>query len=778
MAKILRWFPWRYIVSRVARARGLVDPIKVLSRLESFAQPLEVKEPLELLRAGMVFHARGLLNTSAIQHNLDWIWPYWVERQYDPNDISFIPRSFSITHVNLTHRNWTAIGLPDVDQLPIVDPRGLVTPFWDGWSLDAWVLADDGRRLVPSRLLEVEQELSCCDERGACAMAVVTTSERDGLALTSRVDAVDHDGQAELSIVHTATADSPAWLVVALRPYNPEGVSFVHRLSLDEDRSGWTVDRKRNVRFEEPVERHRFSTYREGDVHVQLPEPGDREEVECGVGMATAAALFRLEPGTPRTLHVAMPLLARAELRRFKPFRRAARQGACESWMQALDGHCRLETAHQPTRFLYDAAIRSVVLHSPGEVYPGPYTYKRFWFRDASFILHALVCAGFFDRVERAIAGFPARQTRKGFFLSQEGEWDSNGEALWILERYSTLSGRTLPKGWYHPVEAGARWIVGMRVSSDGDAPHAGLLPPGFSAEHLGPNDYYYWDDFWGVAGLRSAAVLLERMDRGEEARRFRAEADDLMAAVERSVAQVSERLGKPAVPASPYRRLDAGAIGSLAVSYPLTLWPARDPRLLGTAEHLMSRCLFGGGFFQDVIHSGINPYLTLHLAQVLIRAGDPRALDLVRAVARLASPTGQWPEAIHPRTGGGCMGDGHHVWAAAEWLLVIRNSLVREEGEELVLGSGLAPEWLEAGEVAFGPAPTPWGPVRVRFVPRGEEVEVTWEGGWRGPAPPVAVRLPSAEERTAAPGDGRVTVRRSGPVEVAPPPTEPVGAS
>ncbi len=75
----------------------------------------------------------------------------WVERQYDPEDVSFIPREFSITHVNLTHRNWTGCGLPDVDRIPIVDPRGLVTPFWAGWSLDAWVLAEDDRRLVPSR---------------------------------------------------------------------------------------------------------------------------------------------------------------------------------------------------------------------------------------------------------------------------------------------------------------------------------------------------------------------------------------------------------------------------------------------------------------------------------------------------------------------------------------------------------------------------------------------------------------------------------------------------
>ena len=55
----LRWFPWKQIVSRAARGRGFVDPVKLLSRLESFAQPLEVKEPLEILRAGMVFHARN-----------------------------------------------------------------------------------------------------------------------------------------------------------------------------------------------------------------------------------------------------------------------------------------------------------------------------------------------------------------------------------------------------------------------------------------------------------------------------------------------------------------------------------------------------------------------------------------------------------------------------------------------------------------------------------------------------------------------------------------------
>ena len=95
----------------------------------------------------------------------------------------------------------------------------------------------------------------------------------------------------------------------------------------------------------------------------------------------------------------------------------------------------------------------------------------------------------------------------------------------------------------------------------------------------------------------------------------------------------------------------------------------------------------------------------------------------MIETVARLASPTGQWPEAIHPHTGGGCMGDGQHGWAAAEWVMMIRNLFVREEGDRLIVGSGLFEEWFESDEdICFGPTLTPWGPVTVRIVrPAGE---------------------------------------------------------
>jgi hypothetical protein len=254
---------------------------------------------------------------------------------------------------------------------------------------------------------------------------------------------------------------------------------------------------------------------------------------------------------------------------------------------------------------------------------------------------------------------------------------------------------------------------------------------------------------------LRAAAKLLALAGDERGATANLARADDLLGGILSSLERVAQRIGRPAMPASPYRRLDSGAIGSLAAGYPLQILSPRDPRLVDTARFIVSNCLVGGGFFQDIIHSGVNCYLTLHLAQVLLRAGDARGLEHVREIARLASPTGQWPEAVHPRTGGGCMGDGHHVWAAADWFLMTRNAFLREEGDALVIGSGVLPEWLEGRRwIRFGPAPTTFGPVSVEIDPREGAPLVNWSGAWRHEAPLVEIRLPGLEPVTVAPGE------------------------
>jgi hypothetical protein len=166
------------------------------------------------------------------------------------------------------------------------------------------------------------------------------------------------------------------------------------------------------------------------------------------------------------------------------------------------------------------------------------------------------------------------------------------------------------------------------------------------------------------------------------------------------------------------------------------------------------------GGFFQEIGHSGINPYLTLHVAQALLRSGDARHFNLVKVVAGLASSTGQWPEAVHPQTRGGCMGDGQHIWAAAEWIVMMRNLFVREEGDRLILCSGLPAEWLGAGRLSFGPTPTRFGLISVTVRPRPGAIDVEWTARWHHDAPPIEIRLPGYQRALAPAGADRVSLK------------------
>lgn len=726
-----QWHLWSFLLRRFARAQGFLDPITVLSNLQRFGKPSEVWVPTELLRSGAILQARGLMNSQAIQHNLDWIWPYWVKRQFDPTDNSFIPRAFSIAHINLTHRNWTALGLPDFPEFPLVDPRGLVTPHYDGWSVDSWILKENQVHLIPSCLLEAKQEL-LFDNR----LAVESFFESEGASLLSRAEVISENGSPVCRMTYNVLSDSKAWFAVAVRPYNPEGVSFVNDIRLLSGKNGWKIDSKHELILDQAPSRYAFSNYAAGDVFAGiLKNSANAAQVQCEVGMAGAVALYEIEPNVKREFTVRAPLVSGEKNHAL----------ALGDWGSSLQGHCQLRIPDKHFQFLYDAALRTLVLHSPGDIFPGPYTYKRFWFRDAAFILHAMLCVGLTSRVKKGLEGFFHRQTVLGHFLSQDGEWDSNGQALWMLGQFCRFTDQKPEANWYAAIRLGAQWIQRKRVARQKDPLHSGLLPAGFSAEHLGPNDFYYWDDFWGIGGLQAAADMMESMGDKDSAGKFRAEAEEFMRCVENSLEAVKSRLEHEAMPASPTRRMDAGAVGSLAVGYPLQLWKASDARLLGTADFLLAKCFLKGGFYQEISHSGVNAYLTLHVAQVFLRAGDSRFMDLAKAIAFMASPTGQWPEAIHPITGGGCMGDGQHVWAAAEWVLLIRNMFVREEDNHtaLILCSGIPDAWIKKGEkIFFGSAPTAFGKISVTLT-RDENIRISWEAHWHKEQPPIEIHLP-----------------------------------
>ncbi|AQT70140.1 oligosaccharide amylase [Anaerohalosphaera lusitana] len=756
----LKWLPWKLFISKAAKRHGFLDPISLWSYFQRFAQPSEVAGPMELVRASAMFHARGLINSRAIPQNSDWVWPWWVHRQFNPAEEAFIPRAFSLTYINLTERNWTAAGLPGYDYLPIVDPTGLVTPHWDGWSIDFWLVDSKGNVMAPSRRREdVQQRLFYGKD-----IAVATRFSPDGHKLLSTMNVELQDGVPQCAIRLRGSMSEEGYIAASVRPCNSEGISFVHEIAFKDGRT-WKINSKDTINFETPADVSLGSKYEQGDVANQLTSKGGQDHVLCDVGMANAAALFKIEPGKQREIKINIPLEPRKHHEKKRiTYQANARE---DDWGRAVGDYCRVSIPDKRKQYLYENAIRTLLLHATDEeVFPGPFTYKRFWFRDASFILHAMLCANFPKRVESVLATYPDRQMPTGYFLSQQGEWDSNGQALWIIYKYWKMTGRKLSGDMIRAVEKGANWICRKCTSSKGDKAHTGLLPAGFSAEHFGPNDYYYWDDFWAVAGLRSAAEMMEAQNEAELSNKYSQKAAAILKAIDASLEKAHQRLGTRAMPVSCNRRLDSGTVGCMSAGYPCQVFESNDERLLATAEYLVEHCLHKDGFFLDISHSGINAYLTLHIAQVLMQAGDERHGMLADSISRLASSTGQWPEAIHPRTEGGCMGDGQHVWAACEWVLYLRNCLVFEDtsDSELVLGKGIRKDWCREGEkITIGPAPTLWGEVRVAFEFGDDKVTVSLDEDFSGKRPQVVVDIPSYERTYVEEGQKRTVVNKAG---------------
>jgi hypothetical protein len=159
---------------------------------------------------------------------------------------------------------------------------------------------------------------------------------------------------------------------------------------------------------------------------------------------------------------------------------------------------------------------------------------------------------------------------------------------------------------------------------------------------------------------------------------------------------------------------------------------------------------------------------------EVLKQLEDAEFVIAVNMDAELkhASSTYTWPEAFHPITKGGCMGEGHHGWAAAERMLLLRNLLFYERGDKLSLTPLISSNDLKPGNTfSVRSAPSYFGTASFKLyadkkellLELGEEMETV-------SAKEILWHLPFAPSRVTI--DGKVFPKATPVVQV------PIGAS
>ncbi len=692
-----------------ARFKITEDITNYLVSVSKVGQPTQVAVPTELIPLGFRILFRGMLNNLALNPNLDWVLPYWVEKQYNPISPSFMGRGHQLFIINSTHRNWTGVGVIGSKEEAVVDERGGLMPHYDGYTWDFWVYRK-GKFFAPSQQENILQKLE--DN-----LPIVTTYftaddlEVSSSIFASKVGELDLAFE-EIKIKNKSPAVQNLSLIFALRPYNTEGLSLVKNISYKDN--VFIIDGKLGPILLSPQAEVFLGNESIGDVSLKYSTDYnlsfEKKDITCKIGLCSAAAEYtlELEPQKEKIISTSLPIqkikFSQNIVEKIKAINIAQQKEEVKNfWKINLKDKVKISLPEKKLQDSFEANLSYLLMLWDGEeITPGVFTYHHFWFRDAAYQISALDKMGMSSEARKILLTYPARQKNDGFFYSQNGEWDSNGQAIWTLyEHYKYTRDKEYLNTVYPSMKKGVFWIEEKRKETKKQpSPHFGLLPAGLSAEHLGPNDYFYWDDFWALGGIQSAIYATEELGKEEDKVKFQNIYNELFRDVEKSCKWVQDKLNLKAIPSSPYRRPDASLIGSVVALYPLQIFSPFEETLIATQKAISDYASLEGIFFQDMAHSGYGTYLNMQYAETYLMQRDKHCWYIIDWLLEHSTSTYTWPEAINPRTGGGVIGDGHHGWAVADWCHLLRNVLFFEEGECLILTPALKDDWIKEGNV------------------------------------------------------------------------------
>jgi hypothetical protein len=338
--------------------------------------------------------------------------------------------------------------------------------------------------------------------------------------------------------------------------------------------------------------------------------------------------------------------------------------------------------------------------------------YHAFWLRDTAMIASMFDQVGLHDIAQQDLDYFLTWQNPDGLFISRLDQYDGFGQALWAFGDHVRRTGdvgfaqKVLPA-----VGRAMNWLEKARAADP-----LGLLPPSTPRDNELVAGHLVGDNLWGVAGARAAATLARATGDGALADRWAAEAAAYQATLDAQLRQAVKRTGGWMPPA-----IDAKGgenWGNLWPVWPTEVYPATNDMVERTMRH--ERSLFREGIASYDGTRNLHGYLGFRVFQTDLAAGKQgRAIDgLYAELAHTTAANAGFETGV--RVYGSRASDDNmtpHGWFAAEYASYVRNMLVREDGEKVVLMSALSPAWLKPGDVvAVSGAPAMHGKISFKL--------------------------------------------------------------
>jgi hypothetical protein len=656
------------------------------------------------------------------------------------------------------------------------------------------------------------------------------TWEAGELALETTALAAGLPGSSALlaryRVSNRSSAAKAVRLVLALRPLQvnppwqflgvPGGVSEIRTLAFEGGRT--VVNGERLVVPLVTPSAYGATTFDAGDVPGLLRAGAvpRAPRVEDPTGLASGAFAFDLgvPAGGSAEVVVAIPFQrtsAPAGLRdafgtepwRGLPAREASGlfdaflENERAEWRKRLD---RVRFDVPPEAERYVKVLRSqlawILVNRDGPaIQPGSRSYARSWIRDGSLTSEALLRLGHSGAARSFLlwfAGFQGEDGRVPCCVDARGadgvpENDSHGQLLFLIAetvRYTGdrgLAGRMWPR-----VVSAVSYIDGLRRkrrTAEYESPEKkvfyGLLPESISHEGYSAKPMHsYWDDFFGLRGLKDAVSLAKLLGKEAEAREFALIRDEFASDLHASIRLVMARHGIDYLPG-------CAELGDFdATSTTTALAPGGElARLPGKAvERTFEKYLESVAKREAGAGEIYTPY-ELRTVGSFVRLGRrAEALRLLDVFFRDLRPAewNQWSEAVwrEPRTPK-FVGDIPHTWVGSDFARSFLDlfAFEREEDAALVVAAGLPETWVRSERgVSVKNLGTPWGPLDLALTAEGKGVRIQLSGLKAIPPGGLAVRPPLSPGPSTATVDGRpAPVSPSGEVVVRSLPAEVV---